>query len=358
MQHQSPKKMVEFPLPWSGAENDQTDGIAISSRIRLARNFASTHFPARSDAETLQEVWDKVARGLQSCSLYSSAAWYKMATLDYLDRQVLRERQLISAEMSEKTDRGTGVVVAGEDNVSLMINEEDHLRLQILGHGLQLQNIWPCLIKTERFLNRIFDFAHTEKLGYLSACPTNVGTGLRASVMLHVPGLWLTGKLKKVYNAAEALGLSVRGAAGEESEALGGICQVSNRFTLGESEEDILKRIETTVRRIIWYERNAQRRLLRKQQTEIYDKIGRAYGQLKYGYTVPEDEAVKLLSLVRWGAICGLFSGLNRVNVDDVMRRQQKGHLQILESASHIGREELPSVRGTFLRRSLRNQVQ
>jgi protein arginine kinase len=308
---------------WNGGE------IAISSRIRLARNLAGHSFPDWAGETECAQVWERLRAVWPECPALKP---YRMAANDELtplDRQVLVERHLASRELSRK-GRGSGIVVREDLRVSVMVNEEDHLRIQILGLGLCLDDLWRKMEELDRQIEEHVPMAYCGRLGYLTACPTNVGTGLRASVMLHLPGLALTNDLPGVLRAVAKLGLTARGFWGEGTEAVGHFYQISNQITLGDTEHRLIASLDSVVREVMDHERNARQRLLENRPAVLYDHVGRAYGILSHAHLLATHEAIALLSALRLGVVMGMVSSVDRAMLDAMLIAVQPGHIQML----------------------------
>ncbi len=314
-------------LPWLD-EVQPASGVAVSCRIRLARNLADYTFPRRADEAVRQEVFNKIAGVLSTQSLSPAAMVAEITDFDDVDRSVLLERHLASPELC-KCGYGSGIAISSDETATILINEEDHLRLQILLPGMQLAEAWRRAAEIDAVLNSQLNLAFSSELGYLTACPTNVGTGLRASVMLHLPALLLAGEMEAVMNAVEKLSFTVRGILGEGTNAIGNFFQVSNQSTLGESEEEIIMRLERVIRQLVWHEQNARVRLIRKDRNRLYDHVGRAYGILRHAHLLNLHEALNCLSAMRLGVDLGMFSSSVTVKtLNRLMLAIQPGHLQ------------------------------
>jgi protein arginine kinase len=274
-----------------------------------------------------------------------------MDNISAIHKQVLVERHLISREHAAK-NVGSGVVINGRETISVMINEEDHLRMQALKSGLQLKNIFKTIDKVDTELEEHLDFAFSPRLGYLTACPTNVGTGMRGSAMLHLPGMVLSDQINQVVQAVNKLGLAVRGLYGEGTEALGNVFQVSNQTTLGEKEMEVIDRLNKVILQIIEHEENARITLLEKKPKLIYDQIGRAYGILSNAHTISSKEALNLLSLVRMGADLEMFPATVRTMVDELFILSQPAHVQ-KAAARKLTAEERDAWRAELIRARL-----
>src|SRR5437879_7562831 len=301
--------------------------IVISSRVRLARNLRHRPFPGwakktdrgsileliRSHVEALPEMQESFAESLQDLSA--------------LDRQVLVERHLISREHAAK-GAGSAVVVSRRQTLSIMINEEDHLRMQSIRSGLQLKQAFKLVDKLYSVLESKLEFAFDSRLGYLTACPTNVGTGMRASAMLHLPGLVLSELINQVIQAGTKIGLAVRGLYGAGTEAMGNLFQISNQTTLGEKEDDIINRLTKVIETIIEKEHDARQILLQKKPNTLCDQIGRAYGVLTYAHAMASKAALNLLSVMKLGMDLGAFPEDERFSIDELSIETQPAHLQ------------------------------
>jgi len=270
-----------------------------------------------------------------------------------IDKQVLVERHLISREHAAK-NVGSGVVINDKETICVMINEEDHLRMQAIKSGLQLKNVFKLIDKVDSELEEALDFAFSPKLGYLTACPTNVGTGMRASAMVHLPAMVLGDQINQVVQAVNKLGLAVRGLYGEGTEALGNVFQVSNQTTLGEKEGEVIERLNKVIQQIIEHEENARITLLEKKPRVVYDQVGRAYGILTNAHTVSSKEALNLLSLLRMGVDLELFPTGTRGVVDELFIISQPAHVQ-KAAERKLTAEERDSFRADLIRRRLQD---
>src|SRR5262249_3340344 len=276
-----------------------------------------------------------------------------MDNLTLLDKNILVERHLISREHAAK-NAGSGLVLNRDESLCVMINEEDHLRMQALRPGLQLKQAWQAIDSIDTRLEKKLDYAFNAELGYLTACPTNLGTGIRVSAMLHLPGLVLAEQINQIIQAVNKLGLAVRGLYGEGTEALGNVFQVSNQMTLGEGEADIVERLSKVLNQIIEHEENARASLLEKKPKTVYNHIGRAYGILANAHSISSKETMNLLSLMRLGADLGLFVDLERSLVDELFILTQPAHLQ-KQLSEKLTAEDRDLLRADMLRERLRH---
>jgi protein arginine kinase len=250
-----------------------------------------------------------------------------VSDLNELQKLILVERHLISRELSGSKS-GSGLVINRDQTVSVMINEEDHLRIQVLRAGFQLKKAWNAINDFDSALEAKLDYAFSPRWGYLTACPTNLGTGMRASAMMHLPALVISGQMEKIVRAVNQLGMVVRGLFGEGSDASGSIFQISNQTTLGEPEEEIIKRLQSVLQSIIEHELNARQKLLEADPRKLFDKIGRAYGILQHSHVLSSAEAMNLLSLLRLGIDLQIFPEDSRPVIDRLFIEAQPGHVQ------------------------------
>src|SRR5438874_9842044 len=287
------------------------DRIVMSSRVRLARNLKDAAFPGWAKKPERICVLELIRPAVEVLPDMKDAFSEAMDSLSTLDKQILVERHLISREHAAKS-AGSGLVLNREETLCVMINEEDHLRMQALRPGLQLKQAWGAIDQIDSKLEKKVDYAFASDLGYLTACPTNLGTGIRVSAMLHLPGLVLAEQINQIIQAVNKLGLAVRGLYGEGTEAFGNVFQVSNQMTLGEAETDIVERLEKVLSQIIEHEENARQTLIEKKPKTVYNHIGRAYGILANAHSISSKETMNLLSLMRLGMDVGLFPGVDR----------------------------------------------
>lgn len=319
-------EMVAGPVKWLEGEGPEADRI-LSTRIRLARNVRGTRFVGRALDEELTALSHRVADAALALPQLRDGGAVWTGEIPVLDRQFLLERHLISHDLTAES--GTrGLVLAADEKTSLMLNEEDHLRIQVLEPGFQLEKAFRKAREVDRGLGRTLDFAYDDTLGYLTACPTNVGTGMRASVLIHLPSLVLTQKIKKILTGVNQVGLTVRGFYGEGTEVMGNFFQVSNQVTLGESEEETLTKLERVVRQILEWEERAQEGLLRDAGLQVEDKVLRAFGVLRYSRLLSSQEVIGLLSAVRFGHTLGMRNVPGAAVLNDLLLRCQPAHLQ------------------------------
>ncbi|SHF09084.1 protein arginine kinase [Seinonella peptonophila] len=314
---------------WMRVKGPHSD-IVFSSRVRLARNITGMPFPMLSANSHAREVVRKIEQTLENSQdhrVLGQAELIHMQDLTDLQKRVLVEKHLISPHLAEESLSGA-VVLSQDEAVSIMINEEDHLRIQCLFPGLQLHDAWKMADALDDWFEQFVSFSFDEKQGYLTSCPTNVGTGIRASVMVHLPALAMTQQLNQLFPAITQVGLAVRGIYGEGSEALGNLYQVSNQITLGQSEEEIIDKLQGVVMQMIEHEQYARQRLKEASPIQLEDRVFRSYGQLKYGRIIDTREAMKFLSDVRLGIDMGLITEVPSNVMNELMVMTQPGFLQ------------------------------
>jgi protein arginine kinase len=346
--------VLDFLIPPSEASrrNGPHDVIVLSSRVRLARNLRTVPFPSHSKKADRMKAFEALMPVVRSLPLMGPDAFSEsMDKLPALEKQILVERHLISREHAAK-NAGSGLVFNREESVCVMVNEEDHLRMQALRPGLQLRQAWMTIDSVDSALQERVEFAFAERYGFLTACPTNLGTGIRVSAMLHLPGLVLAEQINQIIQAVNKLGLAVRGLYGEGTEALGNIFQVSNQMTLGESENDIVERINKVLLQIIEHEQNARHAQLEKKPAVLLNHIGRAYGILGNAWSISSKEAMNLLSFMRLGVDLGLFRDMPKAQVDELFLRSQPAHLQL----AHPLRDKLASDERDLFRAEMLRQ--
>ena len=329
------------------------DRIVMSSRVRLARNLRDASFPGWAKKPERVKILETVLPAICTLLEMTDSFAEAMDNLTALDKQILVERHLISREHAAK-NVGSGIVLNREESFCVMINEEDHLRMQALRPGFQIREAWNAIDKLDSALEKKLNYAFDNELGYLTACPTNLGTGIRVSAMLHLPGLVLAEQINPIIQSVNKLGLAVRGLYGEGTEALGNVFQVSNQMTLGESETAIVERLEKVLSQIIEHEENARQSLLEKKPKTVLNHIGRAYGILANAHSISSKETMNLLSLLRLGIDLNLFPGTPRALVDELFLVTQPAHLQ-KQISDKLSAEERDLLRADMVRERLKN---
>lgn len=332
-------QVSEHIAPLIQTKAELTDGglvaepIVLSTRIRLARNVRGFRFPNWAEKSQRQAIFETCTAQLAQLPMLKKGLILDLKTLSPLERQILVERRLVSRELADR-EAGAGVCIAKDQRIAIMVNEEDHLRIQTVRSGFNFKKAWKEADAIDSAIEQQLDYAYDDELGYLTACPTNLGTGLRASAMLHLPGLVMQEYMEKVVRMVNQLGLAVRGSLGEGSEATGSIFQISNQQTLGESEKSIIDRLINILHAIIEQENNARQVLLESHRPKLLDKIGRAFGILRNGHLLSSEEAVNLLSLMRLGVDLGFMPDGERGRIDRMMMEIQPGHVQFREQTA------------------------
>jgi len=320
------EQMAKKPAVWLSGEGSNSQ-VVLSSRVRLARNIANSPFPSRADTDKRERTLSFVRNAVKKSANLSRGTFVNCSQLDDLDRSFLVERHLVSLEFTGLRDL-SALLIGEKENVSVMVNEEDHLRIQALASGLEIREASQIANHIDDELSKSLEFAFDPAFGYLTSCPTNTGTGMRASVLIHLPGLALTREIEKVISQISKLGLVVRGFYGEGSDVCGNLFQVSNQTTLGRSEEDIVESLDRVTRQMIEYEENARKRLFSEAKEQIEDKIWRAYGILKYARTLTSEEVLNMLSAIRLGIGMSVLEMVSLSQVNEILALTQPAHLQ------------------------------
>ncbi|MCC5024695.1 MAG: protein arginine kinase [Candidatus Synoicihabitans palmerolidicus] len=347
------EKLLAAPAEWPDNGNAKCP-VVLMTRIRLARNLTSHRFPGRAEDGERRAIFKQCCEAVSNTGPMKRGLCVSVDALEPLQRQVLVERHLISRELSGAKS-GAGVILNKDQSISVMVNEEDHLRIQVLRSGFQLKRTWNAINSLDSALESSLDYAYSPRLGYVTACPTNLGTGMRASAMMHLPALVIASQMGKVVRAVNQLGMVVRGLLGEGSDASGSMFQISNQTTLGESETDIVKRLQNVLQSIVEHELNARDKLQETDPRKLPDKIGRAFGILTHGHVISSSEAMNLLSLVRLGVDLGYFPDTHRVAVDRLFIEAQPGHVLHNSGLIKLESEERDRLRAERLRSEFAN---
>lgn len=343
--------LLKQPSDWLQASGPDSD-IVVSSRIRLARNIAGFPFLSKMTADQQREVVEKVEEAVGKIAGLQDSYYFKSSQLTEVDRQFLLERHLISREHA--SEQGTrAVAISSNQTLSLMVIEEDHIRLQAFESGFNLAETWKTVSRVDDDLSKSLEFSFDISLGYLTACPTNVGTGLRASCMMHLPSLVLTKQVHKVLQALSKLNLAARGLYGEGTQATGNFFQLSNQMTLGQPEEEIIENLSAVIRQVIEHEKEARAHLKEKKQLKFEDQIWRALGILKSARLIASAEATQLLSTIQLGmSMEMLSSGISRQDMNLLFLYIQPAHLQKL-SGKALSSTERDVRRAELIREKL-----
>lgn len=304
--------------------------IVMSSRTRLARNIGRFSFTHWADKRQLDEILTMVKDAAEATSFLKNSLFIKLKDISEVDRLFLVERHLMSPEHAKDVEY-KALIVDPKEIVSIMVNEEDHLRMQVLQSGFNLREAWRIMDEIDTELSKKISYAYSSQWGYLTACPTNTGTGLRGTVMLHLPALVFTAQIEKILQATAKLGLNIRGLYGEGTEASGNIFQVSNQASMGMTEEDLIDNIERIINQIIAREEAMRKTVLAKNKEALVDRVWRAYGTLKNAYIITSEETIALLSAIRLGVDLGIAKNLDKNVVNELFILTQPAHLQKLE---------------------------
>ncbi len=326
--------------------------IVISSRVRFARNLSGIPFTHWASQQQRRQVLKTVKSALDSNNYFKKSLFLKVDELAAVDKQFLVEKRLISRELASGSD-SKAVDISDKEIFSIMVNEEDHLRMQVMQSGLNLEEALRLMDTVDNDLAGKLNYAYDANWGYLTACPTNVGTGMRASVMLHLPALVMGKRVKGVLMSIAKLNLAVRGLYGEGTEAAGNFFQVSNQVTLGHSEQEIVDNLQRVIRQIIDYEQGARDNLFSNSRTALEDKIWRAYGVLSNAYIITSKETIDLLSIVRLGVNLKIISNLDIKTINELFIITQPAHLQKLEG-KELNPQERDVKRAEIIKKKLK----
>lgn len=345
------EKFIQHAITgWMKSEGEHAD-IVMATRIRLARNLRGYRFPIAATEEEALLV-DKMASGVlldeENGKDYS---YIRMADLPKLDKEVLVEKHLISPQLTNPKKQGA-VVLSEDETMSIMVNEEDHIRIQCILPGLQLEEAYRQADEVDDLLEVELPYAFDEQFGYVTSCPSNTGTGMRASVMMHLPALTITKQIKRIVPAISRLGIVVRGSYGEGSKARGNVYQVSNQVTLGKTEEEIIEELSNVTARLIAYEREARKKLVKNSRTALEDRLFRSLGTLVYARLLQSREAAKCLSDVRLGIDLGLIEDVDVSIMNELMIFMQPAFLQKYADAT-LTQEERDIFRAKLCRERL-----
>jgi len=337
---------------WLQGDGPETD-VVLSSRLRLARNLKEYPFLTRIGPDERAEMVGYLESEIREAFGDAELSVLRLDDLNTIDKQILVERNVISRELAD-AEGPCAVAFDSTETMGIMIAEEDHLRLQALRPGLDLEGAWAKVDPMDDAIEARLDYAFSPKYGYLTACPTNVGTGMRASVMMHLPALVITKHIEKVYNTVAQMSLAVRGIYGEGTHAHGDIFQVSNQITLGKDERTILEEVQAVAKTITDYERRARKSLLDKDQLRLRDRLSRDLAALKNAYLITGQEALRMLSSLRLGANLGLIKNIETRQVNELILACQPAHIQA-RHGKELSTEERNAVRGTLMRTRLKS---
>jgi len=304
--------------------------IVTSSRVRLARNLADVPFTHWANKKQKEVGLEMIKNAVEASPFMKKSEYVELSKISDIDKQFLVERHLISREHATVPD-SKALVFDSKEILSLMINEEDHMRLQVMQSGLNLLEAWRITDEIDSDLSSKLDYAYSKTIGYLTACPTNVGTGLRASVMLHLPALVFTNQANRLLQTVTKLGLAIRGFYGEGTEVQGNFFQISNQVTLGRTEEEIIDGLEKVISQVIAREENARKAMFMRSKEKLVDRIWRAYGTLRSAHIITSGETIELLSAIRLGIDMDIISDITIPAINDLFMLTQPAHLQKME---------------------------
>lgn len=345
--------LLHHTSEWLKGAGPHSD-IVISSRLRLARNLEGRFFPHWANKQQSEETMNIIREAIAKTDYLKKTAFLKLSDIDSIDKQFLVERHLMSREHASKSD-SKAIVIDEEEIVSIMVNEEDHLRMQVMKSGFDLLEAWEIMNVIDDSLSNELSFAFSGELGYLTACPTNVGTGMRGSVMLHLPALVMMRTIDKVLAAVAKLSFTTRGLYGEGTQATGNFFQISNQVALGHNEDEIIGNINGLIRQVIEHEEQARGILLKQQKNFLEDRIWRAYGILKNAYIISSQETTEHLSMVRLGVDLDVVKDIDRRTINQLFILIQPAHLQKLEGKK-INSQERDVKRAQIIRSNFMRQ--
>jgi len=316
---------------WIESKGPEGD-IILSSRVRLARNIKGYHFPQIMNIEESKKVVKECSSAILDSNTLLSKNFrlYELANMSPIDKMSMVEKHLISPALVENQEK-SGVLVNNDSTVSIMINEEDHIRLQVIYPGLELKEAYDLASKIDDVIEEKIEYAFDQKMGYLTVCPTNIGTGMRASVMVHLPALSMTQNIQGVLNAVAQVGLTIRGIYGEGSNIEGNMFQISNQITLGLSEEEIISNLDAVTRQIIDKEKAERQRLVASNMNKLEDNVWRSLGILRNARILSSSECLNLISNVRLGVDLGIIKGIDSIVLNGLMINTQPATLMRIE---------------------------
>jgi len=345
------KDLLTHTSEWLKGTGPNSD-IVISSRIRLARNLDKIPFPHQANKKQGEQVFQAVEEAKKSTAYLKNTTTFELEDLDSVDKQFLIERHLMSYEHAQKTDH-KALIIDDEEIVAIMVNEEDHIRMQVMQSGFNLFEAWNIINKIDDCLAKELHFAFLADWGYLTACPTNTGTGMRGSVMLHLPALVMTRQINRVLAAIAKLSFTTRGLYGEGTQATGNFFQVSNQVSLGRAEEEIIENINGLIKQIVEQENQAREGMFSRNRAMLEDRINRSFGILKSAHIITSQETIELLSLLRLGCDLGMIKELDRRTINELFIITQPAHLQKIENKK-LSTQERDIKRAELIRSRLK----
>ena len=346
--------LASHGLGWALGEGEESE-IVVSTRVRLARNLQGYPFPMRSSSEDRERILETVRTALSSLSGAPDIDVWEIDELSHREKELLLERRVVSRELIEDGEHQpshSALALWSDETIGIMVNEEDHLRIQALAAGFDLDETWKTVDRLDERMGELLAFAFHHEYGFLTSCPTNVGTGLRASVLVHLPGLVLTKEIRKVLEGISQVGLTYRGLYGEGSEVVGNLFQISNQTTLGKQEDELVGNLTKVVSKVIDYERSARGMMLREAPGVLEDKVWRAYGILRHARTLSAEEMMNLLSALRLGLSLKLLKTPRVQTLNEILVFGQAGHLAHSVGGS-LSEGETDAARAAYVRTRL-----
>jgi protein arginine kinase len=342
--------LINRTSEWLKSTGPNSD-IVLSSRIRLARNLDKVVFPHWANKKQSEDALTAIEEAIGKVNYLKSTTTFGLAELDSIDKQFLIERHLMSFELAQKSDH-KAVVIDEEEIISIMINEEDHIRMQVMQSGLNLFEAWNIINQIDDALAHTLSFAFLADWGYLTACPTNTGTGMRGSVMLHLPALVMTNQINRVLAAIAKLSFNTRGLYGEGTQSHGNFFQISNQVSLGHSEAELIESINGLIRQIIEQENQAREALLSHNRAILEDRVNRSFALLRSAHIISSQETIDLLSMVRLGCDLGMIKDIDRRTLNELFIIIQPAHLQKIENKK-LSSQERDIKRAELIRKKL-----
>jgi protein arginine kinase len=343
--------LLNHTSEWLKGTGPHSD-IVVSSRLRLARNLDKFPFPHWANKKQGEEILTTIEEAVHKVDYLKNITTFKLADLDSVDKQFLVERHLMSLEHAQKTNH-KALIIDEEEVLSVMINEEDHIRCQVMQSGFNLFEAWNIINHIDDSLAKDLNFAFSRDWGYLTACPTNTGTGMRGSVMLHLPALVMTHQIDRILAAISKLSFTTRGLYGEGTQATGNFFQISNQVSLGHSEEEIIENINGLIRQIIEQENQARELMLSRNKAMLEDRINRSFGILKTAHIISSQETIELLSMVRLGCDLAMLKDISCPNINELFIITQPAHLQKMEG-KRLSSQERDVKRADIIRDRLK----
>lgn len=318
--------MVECVPAWLSNSGPHTD-IVVSTRVRLARNLRNYQFPSRASFVERKKIFEEITAAVKKIAQCKSYVYLNFSNTKKIDQQFLLENRLVSPDLID-IDGDRGVIFNEDNRISIMINEEDHIRMQCIDSGFQPEEIWKTINELDDEVGKKVGYAFDVRKGFLTCCPTNSGTGFRVSFLIHLPGLVLSKTIESVLSGASQMGIAIRGFFGEHSEVIGNLFQLSNQATMGAREDEFLKNTKDIIDKIVNYERAARKRILDDAREELEEKIYRAYGILRYAQSLSVDELLNLTSALRMGIDCGIFNAMDNATLNKMVLMGMPAHLE------------------------------